>query len=110
MNPIFIEYYSHEECDCYKIKLPWPHYAEEKIVLCPVERGIKQATKFAKEILTRHLNKVLSEPIINSMNPKKICKKCGSTVIKGFCSDETCPYENHKQNIDIRDLYESKVK
>lgn len=40
MNPIFIEYYPHTNCKCYKIKLPWADYTEEKVVLCSVTAGI----------------------------------------------------------------------
>ena len=26
------------------------------------------------------------------------CKRCGSQIIKGFCSDETCPFAVHLQD------------
>ena len=63
MNPIFIEYYSHENSDCFKIKLPWPNYASHKIVLCSVLKGEQYARLKAKEILIKHLHKSLFEEI-----------------------------------------------
>ena len=66
MNPIFIEYYAHEGCDCYKVKNPWTRYLEEKIVLCRVDEGLETASKLAKEVLERCLTKALSlslEPV-----------------------------------------------
>jgi hypothetical protein len=58
MNPIFAEYYSHEECDCYKIKLPWSEYSEEKMVLCKVSEGIEYAKLIATGVIVRHLLEV----------------------------------------------------
>ncbi len=60
INPIFIEYYSHESCDCYKILDPWGKYKETKVVLCPVRDGIEKARKIAKKYLIKSLNKALN--------------------------------------------------
>ena len=58
MNPIFIEYYPHTRCDCFKIKLPWTKYREEKIVLCEVFGGLDTAKKLAREEFAKHLHNV----------------------------------------------------
>lgn len=50
-NPIFVEHYPHTGCDCYKIKLPYPYCAEEKVVLCPVSEGEERARDLADELL-----------------------------------------------------------
>jgi len=49
-NPIFIEYYPHEQCDCYKVKNPWTDYAEHKIVLCKVSDGSRLMSDVAKRL------------------------------------------------------------
>jgi hypothetical protein len=54
MNPIFVEYYSHEQTNCYKMLLPWSEYREEKVVLCKVQDGIDYAKTVALGILVRH--------------------------------------------------------
>lgn len=63
MNPIFIEYYSHEGCDCYKIRLPWPRFAEEKIVLCRVDQGLSYAKTIATGVIVEHLDSALSREL-----------------------------------------------
>ena len=60
-NPIFIEYYSHDKCDCYKINLPWSTYHTEKLVLCKVSEGIEYARQLAIGVLTGHMYKALRE-------------------------------------------------
>jgi hypothetical protein len=65
-NPIFLEYYSHESCNCYKIKLPWPRFAEEKIVLCRESDGFERARALATEILTDHIGVALMRPNVES--------------------------------------------
>lgn len=62
-NPIFIEYYPHEKCDCYKIRNPWTKYGEDKIVLCPVKDGIGLATVLAARVLTRNMADALAQPL-----------------------------------------------
>ncbi len=54
MNPIFIQYYSHEGCDCYKINLPWTKYARETMVLCPVSEGYESAKRIAQAVIVKH--------------------------------------------------------
>lgn len=60
MNPIFIEYYPHEQCDCYKINLPWPKFAMETVVLCPVSKGIQLAKTIATGVLMNHIHNILN--------------------------------------------------
>ena len=61
LNPIFIEYYPHEKCLCYKILNPWTEYREEKIVLCPTENGLDKAKTIAIGILNEILQEALQE-------------------------------------------------
>ena len=61
MNPIFIEYYSHEHCDYYKIKVPWARDAEEKVILCRVEYGYEYAKLIAIGVIVEHLRSVTQE-------------------------------------------------
>lgn len=50
-NLPFIEYYSHEQSDCFKILNPYTQYREEKFVLCRVDKGftyaLDEALKYA---------------------------------------------------------------
>lgn len=66
-NPIFIEYYSHLDCNCYKIKNPWTKYKEEVIVLCPVKDGYEKARDAAKRTLTTCLEDAIFLPPYNSI-------------------------------------------
>ena len=63
INPIFIEYYSHESSDCYKILLPWPRFKEEKIVLCKVSDGVEKAKIIARGYIVKHLETALTRDI-----------------------------------------------
>jgi len=51
VNPIFIEYYSHLNTDCYKILNPWTNWKEEKIVICPVSDGYEKAKELAQKLI-----------------------------------------------------------
>jgi len=62
-NPIFIEYYSHEGCDCYKIRNPWTKYRSGVQVLCPVGSGLEFAKLIARGIIIRCLEESLTEEI-----------------------------------------------
>lgn len=55
MNPIFIEHYPHENCDCYKINNPWTIYRKETIVLCPTRDGIDKANQLAMEFFAKQI-------------------------------------------------------
>ena len=54
MNPIYLEYYCHEDCDCYKIDLPWTKYAKDTQVLCREEQGIAYARTIAMGLICQH--------------------------------------------------------
>ena len=63
MNPIFIEYYSHEKADCYKINLPWSEYHTDTMVLCKVSKGYRKARRLAKKVIAKHLRDVTTEGV-----------------------------------------------
>ena len=66
-NPIYIEYYSHEECDCYKIDIPWTSYAKSTVVLCPVSDGTARARLIAVGVI----NQKLADAIRGDINIKE---------------------------------------
>ena len=66
MNPLYIEYYSHDGCDCYKIDLPWTKYKKETIVLCTAADGLENARELAREAINAHLENVLQEELSSS--------------------------------------------
>lgn len=51
-NFLFIEFYSHTNCDMYKIYNEYTKYNKEKYVLCSVEEGIEKALDMAFEYIT----------------------------------------------------------
>lgn len=59
-NPIYVAYYSHEECDCYKIDLPFTKYARDTRVLCKVSEGLELATARAKDALAQSITDALA--------------------------------------------------
>jgi len=63
MNPIYIEYYVHEGCDCYKIDDPWTRYAAHKHVLCRVDEGLPLARLMAVGVVNRSLSDALTRSI-----------------------------------------------
>lgn len=62
-SPIFIEYYSHEGCDCYKILNPYTKYREEKIVLGRVDEGLEKAKAGAVKAISLAFAIALENPI-----------------------------------------------
>ena len=46
-NFLFIEYYSHENFDCYKILDEYSNFKETKIVLCRIDEGFELALRGA---------------------------------------------------------------
>lgn len=52
-NSLFIEYYTHEDCECYKIINEYTPYAECKVVVGRVDKGyipaLKDAIKYIKK-------------------------------------------------------------
>lgn len=58
--PIYIDYYPHERCDCYKIDMPYTTYKQETKVLCRVDEGIELARQRAKEHLFKRIEESLT--------------------------------------------------
>lgn len=54
-NPIFVQFYIHDNCDCYKILNPFTKYRSETIVLCKVSEGYEKARTTAIETLHKKL-------------------------------------------------------
>ena len=48
----FIEYYSHTNCDMYKILNPYTNYGEDKIVLHPVSEGLQKSIDKAIRVIS----------------------------------------------------------
>jgi hypothetical protein len=64
MNPIYIQYYSHEGTDCYKIDLPYTPYRKDTRVLCRVDEGLELAKERAEVALYDNIKEALNEEII----------------------------------------------
>lgn len=60
-NFLFIEYYSHEGCECYKILNEHTKYGEDKRVLCPVDEGFSKALDIAISAIIAAKQKILDE-------------------------------------------------
>jgi hypothetical protein len=52
---IYVEYYSHEKEDCYKIDLPWGDYKIHTKVLCKKSKGYEFAKTLAVGVVVQHL-------------------------------------------------------
>ncbi len=63
MNPIYVEFYPHEDCDCYKIDMPWSKFAKQTQVLCRVDEGLTKAKKLARIAINEHVRAVLLCPL-----------------------------------------------
>jgi hypothetical protein len=50
-NFIYIEYYSHEQSDCWKIDNEFSAYSKDKFVLCRFDEGIEKALDLAIKYL-----------------------------------------------------------
>lgn len=48
-NFLYIEYYPHEDTDCWKIDNEFTHYNKDKLVLCRLDEGIEKALDIAIE-------------------------------------------------------------
>lgn len=62
-NPIYVEYYSHDGCTCYKIDLPWTRFHKETLVLCDETLGYEHAKELARKAIAEHLECALAEPV-----------------------------------------------
>ena len=63
INPIYIEYAIHEQCDCYKIDNPWTLYKKETMILCKVEDGLEKAKRIAIEYTMQNFSRSLERKI-----------------------------------------------
>jgi hypothetical protein len=54
-NPIYKEYSSHEQCECYKIDLPYPKFLKHTVILCPVTKGFECAKIIAIGVVINNL-------------------------------------------------------
>jgi len=72
-NPIYIDYYSHEKCDCYKIDLPWSGYAKDTLVLCHVSEGYGKARKLAIGAIAERLMEVTAKPVKPEVEEDEVC-------------------------------------
>ena len=68
INPIFKEYYSHEQTECYKINIPWSNYGRHTMVLCKVSEGLDYAKTLAIGIINKELIEALNDPIEENKN------------------------------------------
>lgn len=50
-NMVFLEFYSHDDCACWKILNPFTNYGEHKIVLCRMDEGIEKALTVAIQVI-----------------------------------------------------------
>lgn len=75
-NFLFIEYYSHENCDMYKILNEYTHYNKDKLVLCKVSDGIELAVDSAIEQMTKIKSEFFGE--------KDTCPFCESDDLFSF--------------------------
>lgn len=73
--PIYLEYYSHDKCKCYKIDLPWPRFAKEKMVLCREEEGLAHAILLAKGVLMNHIQEALNRSVVDEDATKVLFDK-----------------------------------
>lgn len=62
-NPLFIEYYAHSNCDCFKICMPWTKFRKDTVVLCDVDKGLDHAKDLARQAFIEHLDASLAEPM-----------------------------------------------
>jgi len=64
-NPIYVAYYPHTQCDCYKVDMPFSKYRRDTLVLCEVSKGLPHATRLAKKALADHIAAALREAMPN---------------------------------------------
>lgn len=58
-SPIYVEYYSHENENCFKIDLPWSKYRKDTTVLCKTSDGYECAKIIAIGVIVKRLMEVL---------------------------------------------------
>jgi len=52
-NFLYIEYYSHTNCECYKLDNEYTKFRKDALVLNTVEEGIEAALDLAINLITR---------------------------------------------------------
>jgi len=67
-NFIFPEYYSHTDCDMWKILNPFTLYKEDKVVLCPVdsEDAVERALTIALATMAKKKEEWLKHPELHT--------------------------------------------
>ena len=60
-SAIYVEYYSHESADCYKIDMPFTKYRKDTLVLCLVSEGIEVAKERAVRALLQRIADALAQ-------------------------------------------------
>ena len=65
-NPLFIEYYSHTNSDCYKVRIPWTTFSSRTLVICEASEGLAKAKKLAARELRKQLADALEQPLANT--------------------------------------------
>jgi hypothetical protein len=75
-NFLFIEYYTHENCEMYKILNEYTNFNKDKLVLCKVSDGIEHAIDLAIEHITKRQ--------LEFTGQKDICPLCGSEDLFSF--------------------------
>lgn len=62
-NPIYVEYYSHDDCLCYKLDNPWTRYRKHTVVLGTVKDNYKEIISRAKEQILKWADEAFLETI-----------------------------------------------
>ena len=70
-----------------------PVTSKDQLAHCQIEIPVEDIPAFVAEL------QGYADPV---------CKKCGSSVIKGRCEDSTCPYSDHPQDMDLEEIYEER--
>lgn len=83
-TPIYKEYYSHENADCYKIDLPWSIYDRDIRVLCKVSDGYDLARTIAIGIISERIQEVTK---IAPEEPEEAHTQQPTQQAKNFCSN-----------------------
>jgi hypothetical protein len=52
-NFLYIEYYTHENSECWKINDEFTKYNQDKLVLCKLDEGIEKALDLAIEHISK---------------------------------------------------------
>ena len=58
-SPIYLEYYSHDNCNCFKIDMPYPKYNKHVMVLCKESDGYNYAKTIAIGVIINHITNIL---------------------------------------------------